>query len=365
MVFMDEADIVVVGAGPAGSTAAEHAARHGANVILIERRKIVGHPVRCGELVPSKEEIGLIFPGVEDLEGLFDMPSSLRKGDIEAIRTQSPMGTSFLLPFKGYTTDRTEFDQHLASKAQAAGARLMIDTQFRGFEQGTVRTDIGDIKADMVIGADGPGSRVARSLGLDRVKVLYPAVTAQAKGDFEPVCDMFFGSVAPGAYGWIIPKYDGANIGVGCSPKFARGRLMEYFWKYVEDHGFELSSDGVTGGKYVPSSGPSQRTVCEHGMIVGDAAGHVMAVNGGGIPIAMICGRIAGRVAGMHVSDGTPLIRYQEEWRSHCWKPLRTAVHTKWMADLMFGSNRRLEFSMKILGPRRMGKIIRCKPPFP
>ena len=143
----------------------------------------------------------------------------------------------------------------------------------------------------------------------------------------------------------------------------AKCSISDYFDKFLVQRGLKVS--GRLVGKYVPSNGPLSRTVTESGLLVGDAAGHVMAVNGGGIPIAMICGRLAGRVAAEHVVKGVPLSKYEELWRQQVAKPLRTAVHTKMLASLFFGSNRRLEFSMRVLGARRMGNILRCRPSFP
>ena len=144
--------------------------------------------------------------------------------------------------------------------------------------------------------------------------------------------------------------------------------LLENVW-YIHHQTFISQQNlNVTGrpiGKYVPSQGPVSKTYTDNAMIVGDAAGHVIAVNGGGIPIAMVCGRIAGIVAAEHVSSGVPLSKYEEEWRKQVYKPLHTAVKVNHLAQFFFKGPMRLEFSMKVLGARRMGKILRCRSPFP
>jgi digeranylgeranylglycerophospholipid reductase len=86
-----------------------------------------------------------------------------------------------------------------------------------------------------------------------------------------------------------------------------------------------------------------------------------MAVNGGGVPIALLCGRVAGQVVAGNVRRGVPLSRYEEEWRRQVYRPLRTAVRSKFLAELCFGSAWRTEMAMRLLGDRRMGKLIRCK----
>ena len=79
----------------------------------------------------------------------------------------------------------------------------------------------------------------------------------------------------------------------------------------------------------------------------------------------MICGRTAGRVAAAHSLKGTGLKEYEDIWRREVYGPLRTAVRTNHMASLFMGSPGRLELSMLMLGERRMGNILRCKPSFP
>ncbi|MBQ9689587.1 MAG: NAD(P)/FAD-dependent oxidoreductase, partial [Candidatus Methanomethylophilaceae archaeon] len=108
---------------------------------------------------------------------------------------------------------------------------------FQGIEDGMAKTSKGDIKYKVIVGADGPGSKVAQNLGLAKNRNPYPAVTAQVKGDFGDSMKMFFGGIAPGAYGWIIPKDGRANIGVGMSPKFSNGSLRSYFEKFTERNG--------------------------------------------------------------------------------------------------------------------------------
>jgi digeranylgeranylglycerophospholipid reductase len=359
---LDSVDIVVIGAGPAGCTAAEHAALRGAEVLVVERKEEIGIPVACGEFLPSIDEIKSIFPRAGDVDLLFDVPANLVSLKTDRLRLYSPGLRLFEIPFVGYTIDRDRFDKHLASKADKAGARIITGCSFLSLEDEGVITSLGKVRAKVVIGADGPMSRVASSLGLPANKSLYPAVTARAKGDFEPIPEMYFGNVAPGGYAWIIPKRGGANVGAGVSPRFAKGRISDYLKRFVERKGLDIDSPV---GKFVPMSGPVAKTTAKRGLIVGDAAGHVMAVNGGGIPIAIICGRLAGETAAGNVTKGRSLEMYERMWRDQVEKPLRTAVRTEALASLCFGSQWRLGAAMRALGRRRMGRIIRCKPVLP
>jgi digeranylgeranylglycerophospholipid reductase len=341
-----------------------YAAEKGVSVTLIERRGEIGSPVRCGELVPSDEEIRGMFPSVEGIEGLFDMPRSLRVREIEGIGLNDPRGRRSLIDFTGYVTDRDRFDSHLASKAEEAGAELVTGCMFKRAAGGIAQTSAGEIAYKVLIGADGPWSRVAGSLGLPKNRSPYPAVTAQAEGDFDPYVEMFFGGIAPGAYGWIIPKDGRANVGVGFSPKFASGPVGGYFDAFAERHGFKLATK--VSGKHVPSEGMASRVASEDGMIVGDAAGQVIPVNGGGIPLALIGGRACGEIAADRVLRGRPLSDYQAECERIFRKPLDVAAGNKRLADaLAFRSDFSTALCMRLLGARRMGRMIRCGRLFP
>ena len=364
MVETTKVDVLVVGSGPAGSTAARFAAQSGASVMVLERRPEVGVPVRCGEFMPDLDEIKDMFPTLTDAESLFDIPSNLRCRETHGIKLVDPKGRTTLLDFEGYTTDRDRFDQYLMKLAEDAGAELVTNCLFKGIEDGKAVTSQGVIEYRTIIGADGPGSRVAQSLGLKRNRNPYPAVTAQAKGDFEPYLYMFFGDIAPGAYSWIIPKDGRANVGVGFSPKFASGNLSGFFDTFAKKNGFDIQ--GKLEGKYVPSEGPIDRTVIGNGMVVGDAAGQVISVNGGGIPLALIAGRVCGTVAAKNIASGSPLTDYETQWRSIMEKPLKTAAFNKKLADTFgFSSEGSTAFCMKVLGQRRLGNLIRCKRIFP
>ncbi len=357
-------DVLVVGAGPAGSTVARYAAESGLDVTMIERRSKVGVPVRCGEFIPCTDEIAAMFPESEGLAELFDLPSSLVRRELEAIRLVTPSTRSYDLPFIGYSTDRDRFDQHLASEAVSAGAQLITGCAFQTVDDDSYITSEGRIKAKVIVGADGPGSRVAQEMGLPLPRNAYPAVTAQAKGDFEPVLVMYFGGIAPGAYGWIIPKDGSANVGVGYSPKLADRTPAEYFRSFSEKHGFDVQTR--LSGKHVPAQGPLNRITGEDYLTVGDAAGHVMAVNGGGVPLAMIGGKLAADAIFEHIRNDAPLLRYENDCRKVLFPPLKSAARTKQMADIFaFGSDFRTEICMRILGRRRMAKMLRCRFPFP
>jgi len=351
--------VIVVGAGPAGSSAARFAARRGLNVLLLDRRKVVGVPVQCGEYVATNEETRLIFPSVQDLEDLMQVPYRVRRRDTPILRLWSPRGRHWDVPFRGFTVSRDLMDQGLADQAVAEGAELRTGTACLKVRGNEVVTDRGTFAAKVVVGADGPGSRVAKSAGLPN-PITGPAMSATVEGDFSDVTDLWFGSLAPGGYAWMIPKDGCANVGLGAWQHF-RGNLNDLYVRFLRRQGWPERRG--TGG-HVPVLGPVERTVAPPVILVGDAAGMVMATNGGGINVSMIAGRIAGDAAADHVLDGTPLAAYEARWRSAVGGPLAQGARTKRLADRFFGSDRLLDMGMRLLGTRRMRRAIQCQPIF-
>jgi len=347
---------VIVGAGPAGSTTARYAARRGHSVLLIDRRKVIGVPVQCGEYVASNEEMEEIFPGIADMSDLMKAPYSVKLIDMDEIRIISPGGREYLLPFRGFTVDRALMDQAVANQAVEQGAKLITSVTALDVRGGKVITTKGEFEGNVIVGADGPYSRVAKSVGLEW-PVSSPAMSATLKGKFSDTCDMYFGNLAPGGYAWVIPKGGTANVGVGVWPKF-KGRLNDPFQAFLRK--MHLPAVHGTGG-YVPVMGPVPQTVKRNVILVGDAAGHVMPPNGGGINTGMICGRIAGEAIHEHLSNGAPLGDYEYKWRALVGKALARGVKIRRLADHFFGSDRSLERAMRFLGPKRMGRAIRCQ----
>ena len=359
---MEEVDVLIVGAGPAGSTTARYCAGKDSEVVMIDRRNEIGYPVQCGEFLPDTKEMYDIFPKSLELEELFDIHDSLVAGTVDAIDLVSPGGRSYRCEFRGKTLDRRSFDKHLANLAAENGARILTNTSFLGFKDGVANTTAGDFRAKVIVGADGPNSRTARAAGMKKPSISYPAVTCQAKGQFDQVIKMFFGPRAPGGYAWIIPKRTGANIGIGFDPRVLHQTPSDSFRALVEWLGVK-SYDGLTMG-FVPASGPVECTVKGNVMLVGDSAGFPMATNGGGIPTAMIAGRFAGQVIRNNLKQGLPLVEYESRWRSVMDANLRNALRTKRMGDVFFPHSRMLGLTMYLLGAWGLNRALRCKKVF-
>lgn len=360
----EEFDVVVVGAGPAGSLTAQYAALAGLSVAIIERRTRVGEPVQCGEFVPGPEETKLMFTKYDSLDDMFDIPESIKSLNTDEILVHSPKEKIFRIPFLGFSVERKNFDKFLAERAVKSGAKLFTKTHARALEGDIVKTTKGDFKGKVIVGADGPHSKIGSCVGLKGPTTLCPCILADFPGEFEAKLHVYLGRWGPGGYAWIIPKKNSANIGLGIQKNYTDISLRQLFEKFIKHLKLDKTEPNFRSGGIVPMGGIVSKTVKNNVMLVGDAAGMVMASNGGGIVPAMLAGRLAGKVAGEHVNNGTPLENYEKQWRAVLGKPLKTALRTKKIADKVFGSDSKFEFSLSMVGKRGVERGIKCKPVF-
>lgn len=363
-----EYDVAVIGAGPAGSTAARFAALEGVSTVLIERRKLPGVPVQCGEFLPTVDICQEMMPEAKDLEDLMSPALDTRSLATEDIRIVAPSGREYLIQFEGMSVDRDRFDQALVDRAREAGAHVLLGTPVRKVESrnGLECLDAGskEVRAQVVIGADGPHSMVRKALGIPGPKQLSPCIQWTLEGDLPPMVEMHFGKIAPSGYAWIIPKKGTFNIGLGVTGRL-EGPMSKHLKAFLERKGLDPGPGPVRrSGGHVPSTGPLATTVSGNYLLVGDAAGHVIATSGGGVPTALVGGRAAGTVAARHVRSGMSLDSYEVAWRLEMGAMLKNAARTRTLSRLAFGSDWRLEMAMRVMGLEGMRRAVTCKRPF-
>ena len=336
-------DVVVVGAGPAGSITAKTAAERGLDVLLIERNAEIGVPVKCAEAV-SKE-----------IERFVEVDSGWVCAEVKGTISYAPDGTKVILSVEGaeeagYVLERKLFDKFLAQEAARAGAEVLVKTQAYGVvqEEGYVkgvhaRNAGGDfcIYANVVVGADGVESKVGRWGGIDTTLRLADVATCAQflMCDIEfnrDYCELFFDyDTAPRGYAWVFPKGEHcANVGVGIGGDVSgeKHRAYDYLNAFVKD---KFPNGKILAEMYgaVPLSGPVYETVANGLILVGDAARHVNPITGGGILEAMQGGEIAGDVIAKAVRENSfskkRLQEYEKRWRKEFGKVLEVGLKTK------------------------------------
>lgn len=326
-------DVVIIGAGPAGSVAAKTIAQAGRSVLLLEKRQEIGSPVRCAEAV-----------GCETAAQFIALDPQWIAAEIDAFSLTNPQGECVVLPPEETTVvlERKIFDRELARLAAEAGAEVIVKARATGLIKSDrvegVRVNVQgkplEIKAKIVIGADGTESQSPRWAGLrsnPQLKDYYTAAQYLMTGiDVNPrICQYHLGwSLAPGGYAWVFPKGHGqANIGLvmAVDPKETK-TAIGYLNDFVAQR-FPHSSilAQVVGG--IPVTNVLPQMVTDGYLCVGDAAHQSDPLTAGGIGPGMIGGQLAGQVAvdALNANDvsATFLKQYERRWDERFGKTFR------------------------------------------
>ena len=359
---MERVDVVVVGAGPAGSLAARASAEGGATTLLVDHRPELGNPVQCGEFLPAPHELADLFDAPALIDRAFSVPPNAVLRETHWMRCVSPYGHAFRFPLAGCTVSRRAFDKALAARAEGAGAEVR-------FPAGVVRVrddgvDLADgtaVEAKVIVGADGPLSTVGRAIGIVPPRTLFRMITATVEGPLDDQIDLFFGHAAPGGYAWRFPRAHDANVGLGVA-RLPRGRTLDTLLeRFVADE--RLAGVRERTRWWVPVGPPPPSLVRGRALLTGDAANLVMATNGGGIPTAMLSGWLAGSAAADHVQDGRPLAAYDRAWRTALFAPLDRAARLQRFGERFAGFDPVLALGMRYIGTSGLDAMMRLRWP--
>lgn len=325
----NEYDIIIVGAGPAGSMAARFAAEQDVSVLMLEKDRDVGYPVRCGEAISKA--------GVEEF---IEPDDKWIAAKISKFSFNAPDGNEVIVEFgdAGYVLERRIFDYELARTAADAGTEILTRAYVNGllFEDAKVcgvkyehQGEQKEVKAKVVIAADGVESRVGRWAGLKTyidfrdMESAVQITAANIPVDQNTLYFYFGKNVAPNGYFWVFPKgHKKANIGLGVNGLIGKKKSAQsYLNDFMNSHypnAPVLTS--VAGG--VPCSITLDKISAPGIMLVGDAARQVNPLSGGGIASGMIGGKIAGTIAGQAIKMNQPdhILTYDKAWQDRLGK---------------------------------------------
>jgi geranylgeranyl reductase family protein len=289
---MERFDVLVVGAGPAGSTAAHALATAGARVLLVDRASFPrDKPCGGGLTTRAVRQLDVaVDPVVEDV--------------VETVEVRLRYGRRF--ERRGRTTlclmtQRRRLDELLAARAVDAGAEFRDGVPVTDVTENGARVGGARVVADVLLGADGANGTTARSLGLAadvshgvalEGNVPYAAAD-EARFRGRLVLEL---AVLPGGYAWVFPKGDHVNVGVG-GWRSEGPRLREHLRRLCAIHGIDPAAVTDTRGHRLPYRTPRTRIVGGRAALVGDAAGLVDPVSGDGMYEAIVSAKLAAAAA--------------------------------------------------------------------
>ena len=323
-------DVVVIGAGPAGSLAARRLAASGHDVLLIEEHDDVGEPVHCTGLVGH------------DAFGEFDLPHQLILGRAGTVRFWGAGGESVRVKgdrVSAAVIDRRALDAHLADTAVAAGAELRrgcraerITVDSRGVRIIT-NAHVQPIDARAVVLACGANYRFHRTLGLGLPRLFLQS--AQVEAPFETMSEIevrFGRHVAPRGFAWAVPvdRQGAAFVRLGLmSADRSRERFRAFSTLMAERAGCDPRALPAPRLKMLPLA-PVSKTYAARVVAVGDAAGLVKPTTGGGIYYGLITGSLAADVLDHALSTDRlgerSLARYETRWKTRLGQEIRVGM---------------------------------------
>lgn len=285
-----ECDVLVVGAGPAGSMAAKAAAKHGADVVMIDKRRRVGFPVQCAGYVPYQVNEYIM------------LEKNVIEQSVTSMITEMPCGMVEETKQLGYIVNREQFDSLLAEKATRAGASLITGCMATSHGHNATKALCGKeqltIKSKVVVGADGPRSRVAFWTGRkNKDMVMASQWTVPLLKKLESTY-VYFDRRFAGGYGWLFPRGGRANVGVGVERKygFKPREALKWLVEKLARQGIIQARPLIYGGGLLAVGG-RVRASGENIVLAGDAAGLCHPQTGAGVMSAVQSGWLAGEAA--------------------------------------------------------------------
>jgi digeranylgeranylglycerophospholipid reductase len=313
-------DVLVVGAGPAGCSAARAAAEAGAHTIFIDKKQEIGIPVQCAEAI-GEYLIPYLPYRIPEEQLIWKIDGMLFWADDISLERSGGI-------WSGYAINRTNFDTWLATNAVKSGAHLFLESELIDLElsdgshvtKAIVKTKEGmkEIKPQVVIGADGVHSKVLDKVGFTNIEDKCVEVLSFELNNVELYKSryeqLYLGDFSPGAYGYIFPlSQTRANVGVGTL--FRTRKLEDCYEEFLElpmvKKQLRTSKKVLEKSGWAPIQYLADKWNYGNVLLVGDAANQNFKPFVEGVLPGIICGDIAGKTAADSVFGKDSLDNYQ------------------------------------------------------
>jgi len=337
--------IAIIGAGPAGSYLAYHLAKSGQDVHVYEEHDTIGKPIQC---------TGILTRAINEMipEGNYV------KNTIRDVRIVSPDGEHIDVQFSedNLIVCRTKFDRFIGKMAEKEGAEYHLGHRYLSHEGREMTFKVSDAKeritADIVVGADGPGSLVAKSAGIFGNREFFMGVQATVEMDNDNLVETY---LAHGDFAWIVPESK-KRVRVGLC---TRAHAHKTFDKFMSDrYGKDYQNLIVARqGGLIPMYDPKVRTQAGNTYILGDAATMVKATTAGGIIQGMTAAR---ELADVLINGGD----YEKRWRAHLHRDLWLHLVMRRLMDRFTATdyNRLVHIFQREANSRVLGEFDRDYP---
>jgi len=300
-------DVIVIGAGPAGSAAAAECARRGLSTICIEEHGTIGYPVQCA---------GLLSNAAFAESGVSEIPVLTR---VSGARVLSGEGNGILIDAKtpkAVVVDRGSFDREMAENAANSGAEFFLKTAAYGIRGTSLLTrgvkGHSEIPFRLLIAADGPRSTIARVHRMPRAKMYLAGIQAEILHECDPRFVEIYPDASPDFFGWMIPAGKG-RIRLGLC---GQAHVQQRFAELRKNFGKNMIHL-VTGTLPL---GIMPKTFGHRTLFVGDAAGFAKPTSGGGVYTGIRSARHASAVAVSCCETGlfsdAALAEYEQRWQA-------------------------------------------------
>lgn len=351
-------DVIIVGAGPAGSYIAYELASLGHDVAVFEEKSAPGLNVCCAGIISTE-----CFDS-------FGLSTEVILTRVNSARFFSPSGRCLRLQTKNvlaYVVNRLLLDKALASKAQSQGAQYFFSSPVIDIIPGkdsiqaeTLCSGAREIfSARAVILANGFRPELPRKLGLGEIKRFLVGAQAEIEAKNVAEFEVYFSQeIAPGAFAWLVPTSpDKAYVGLLAT---SQAKLhLQKFLNNLSCQGRITSQEAKIEQKAIPV-GTLARSYGDRVLVIGDAAGHVKPTTGGGIYFGHLGARIAARVLDEALSNDNltagHLSSYQKQWKAKMGKELSRGYWARWAYARL--SDRQIEGIFKILDSGGMAEAL-------